>query len=133
MTNMNFSPRAQRLLIALGPDEAFRRMDKQLDPEHVLLALTRSGDGLGYLTLKTLRINVLTFQLAIEQHLSADSNRVELYTLENSPRLDAIIDAAAIEAQILHCDYIGTEHLLLACIKESKSLCNQYFQLKNDI
>lgn len=127
MTNMNFSPRAQRLLIALGPDEAFRRMDKQLDPEHVLLALTRSGDGLGYLTLKTLRINVLTFQLAIEQHLSADSNRVELYTLENSPRLDAIIDAAAIEAQILHCDYIGTEHLLLACIKESKSLCNQYF------
>ena len=127
MTNMTLSPRAQRLLIALGPDEAFKRMDKQLEPEHVLLALARSGDGLGYLTLKTLRINILTFQLAIEQHLSADSNTMEMYALENSARLDAVIDAASIEAQILHCDYIGTEHLLLACIKEAKSLCSQYF------
>ncbi len=127
MTSMTLSPRAQRLLIALGPDEAFKRMDKQLEPEHVLLALARSGDGLGYLTLKALRVNILTFQLAIEQHLSADSNTMEMYALENSPRLDAIIDAASIEAQILHCDYIGTEHLLLACIKEARSLCNQYF------
>lgn len=127
MTNMTLSPRAQRLLVALGPDEAFKRMDRQLEPEHVLLALARSGDGLGYLTLKALRVNILTFQLAIEQHLSADSNTIEMYALENSPRLDAVIDAASIEAQILHCDYIGTEHLLLACVKEAKSLCSQYF------
>ncbi|MCR5763510.1 MAG: ATP-dependent Clp protease ATP-binding subunit [Treponema sp.] len=127
MTNMILSPRAQRLLVALGPDEAFKRMDKQLEPEHVLLALARSGDGLGYLTLKALKINILTFQLAIEQHLSADANRMEMYTLENSPRLNSVIDSASMEAKILHCDYIGTEHLLLACIKESKSLCSQYF------
>ncbi len=65
MTNMTLSPRAQRLLVALGPDEAFKRMDRQLEPEHVLLALARSGDGLGYLTLKALRVNILTFQSSI--------------------------------------------------------------------
>ena len=63
----NLSPRAQRLIIALAQDEAYKFGSEQLLPEHVILAMLRSGDGLGYLTLKALRINVLTLQLTIEQ------------------------------------------------------------------
>ncbi|MBP5575195.1 MAG: hypothetical protein J6X67_00305, partial [Treponema sp.] len=54
------SPRAQRLIIALGPDEAYNIGSKVLDVEHILLALLKSADGLGYFVLKAMRINVLT-------------------------------------------------------------------------
>ena len=44
----NLSPRAQRLLIALAPDEAYKFGSDHLLPEHVMLALLRSADGLRY-------------------------------------------------------------------------------------
>lgn len=129
MTNDNkgLSPRAQRLIIALAPDEAYMLGSQELEPEHVLLAMLKSADGLGYLVLKALRINVLTLQLTIEQSMPSRMPSLEFYNLPNSDRLNNIINMAGMEAGSLHCDYIGTEHLLLAIIHESKSLCQQYF------
>ena len=127
MSNKGLSPRAQRLIIALAPDEAYKLGSKQLEPEHVLLALLKSADGLGYLTLQALRINVLTLRLAIERSMPSRLSAMEFYNLPHSARLNAIINSAGMEAQLLHCDYIGTEHLLLAMIREDKSLCQQYF------
>ncbi len=127
MNNKGLSPRAQRLIIALAPDEAYKLGSKQLEPEHVMLALLKSGDGLGYLALKALRINVLTLQLALEQSMPSRLPNLDLYTLPNSARLNALINTAGSEAQALHCDYIGTEHLLIAAIREERSLCQQYF------
>ncbi|HBG66325.1 MAG TPA: Clp protease [Treponema sp.] len=127
MNNKGLSPRAQRLIIALAPDEAYKLGSRQLEPEHVMLALLKSGDGLGYLALKALRINVLTLQLALEQAMPSRLPNVDLYTLPNSPRLNAMINTASSEAQAMRCDYIGTEHLLLAAIREERSLCQQYF------
>ena len=98
----NLSPRAQRLLIALAPDEAYKFGSDHLLPEHVMLALLRSADGLGYVTLKALRINVLTMQLAIEQSLPAQVPLPSSVEIPHSQRLQNLLDVAAVEARAMH-------------------------------
>ena len=84
----NFSPRAQRILVALAQDEAYFLGSRQIDPEHIILALLKSAEGLGYVVLQQLRINVLTLQLAIEQSLPSRFPDTELKTIPNSDRTE---------------------------------------------
>ena len=126
--NKSLSPKAQRLVMALAADEAYHLGSEQLEPEHVMLAMLKYGDGLGYLVIKALRINVLTLQLNIEQSMPARIPMTEIYNLPFSRRLTDIINAAGMEAQLLGCDYIGTEHLLLAMVAEKDSICQQFFR-----
>ena len=123
-----FSPRAQRLVIALAQDEAYKLGSEQLLPEHVLLALLESADGLGYVVLKTLRINVLTLKLAIEQSMPAKIPNTGFSDIPPSTRLRTLLEVATAEARALHVDYIGTEHLLLAAIREEQSLTWRFFE-----
>ncbi|MCR5219121.1 ATP-dependent Clp protease ATP-binding subunit [Treponema sp.] len=128
MINLNFSPRAKRLLVALAPDEAYKLGSTTLEPEHLILALLKSGDGLGYITLRTLRMNVLTLQLAIEQSMTAKIADIEVYDLPQSQRLKNVLELAQGEALRSNLSYIGTEHFLLGAVCENPSLMNNYFK-----
>ena len=128
MNNLSLSPRAQRLLVALAPDEAYKLGSTVLEPEHVILALLKSGDGLGYITLRTLRMNVLTLQLAIEQSMTAKIADIEVYDLPHSQRLKNVMELANAEASRSGLSYVGTEHFLLGAVSENPSLMNNYFK-----
>ncbi|MBQ0002034.1 MAG: ATP-dependent Clp protease ATP-binding subunit [Treponema sp.] len=122
------SPRAQRLIVALAQDEGRKSASAYLLPEHVLLAMLKSADSVGYSLLLEMGTNVLNFQLALEQSLIPAKNTNDaIYELPPSRRLSVLIDAARIEAQNLGDDYIGTEHLLIAAIREERSITNRYF------
>jgi ATP-dependent Clp protease ATP-binding subunit ClpC len=123
----NLSPRAQHLIAVLAQEEGRKSGSEQLLPEHVLLALLKSADGLGYVLLQELHINVLTFQLSLEQCLGAQRSSVSI-DLPLSRRLHAMLDLAAMEARALHNDYIGTEHLVLAAVREEGSVPERYFE-----
>ena len=82
----NYSPRARRLLIALSQDEAYYLGSNTVEVEHIILALLKSADGLGYLVLQSLHINVLTLQLAIEQSIPSRSVQTVLKTTPFSER-----------------------------------------------
>ena len=123
------SPRAQRLLVALAQDEGRKSGSMELLPEHVMLALLKSADGLGYILLQNLHINVLTFQLNLEQSLSPAQNITADYSdLPPSRRLRTLVDMAAIESRSLRNDYVGTEHLLLAAMREEQSVTWRFFE-----
>lgn len=124
----NFSPRVQRLLFALGQDEAYKLGSKELDVEHIILAILKSADGLAYVSLLQMRINVLTMQLAIEQSLQGNLPSQDMTTLPRTARLDRLLENASFQAESMGLDYVGTEHLLLAAIVEEKSIVNQYFK-----
>ncbi|MBE6353557.1 MAG: ATP-dependent Clp protease ATP-binding subunit [Treponema sp.] len=128
VNNLSLSPRAQRLLVALAPDEAYKLGSTVLEPEHVILALLKSGDGLGYITLRTLRMNVLTLQLAIEQSMTAKIADIEVYDLPHSQRLKNVMELANAEASRSGLSYVGTEHFLLGAVSENPSLMNNYFK-----
>ncbi|MBP3709399.1 MAG: ATP-dependent Clp protease ATP-binding subunit [Treponema sp.] len=131
MKSAGFSPRAQRLVAALAQDEGRKSGSTQLLPEHVLLALLKSADGLGYILLQSLKINVLTFQLAIEQALAGKSNTSSFADLSPSRRLKTMLDIASIESRALKNNYVGTEHLLLAAMREEGSITARFFEKIN--
>ena len=122
------SQRAQRLLTILSQEEAKRSNADQLLPEHVMLALIRSAEGTGFTVIQNMKVNILSLQLHLEQSLPARSGTIVFGDIPPSRRLRGMLDAASIEARTLRHDYIGTEHILLACIRESQSVVNAFFE-----
>ncbi len=120
------SPRAQKLLI-LAQEEGRKSGSTELLPEHLILALLKSCDGLGFIMLQDLRINVLTFQLAVEQSITPRAVVSELSELPPSRRLRTVLDIAALESSTLRNDYIGTEHILIAASREEGSAVFKFF------
>ncbi len=122
------SQRAQKLLTIQSQEEAKRSGADQLVPEHVMLALIRAADGTAFLVLQKLNINILSLQLQLEQALPPKTQAVIFGDIPPSRRLRGMLDAASIEARTLRHDYIGTEHILLACIREAQSIMNHFFE-----
>lgn len=125
------SQRAQKLLTILSQDEAKRSNADQLLPEHVLLALIHSADGMAFTILQNLKINLLALQLQLEQALPPRSGAIIFGDIPPSRRLRTLLDAASIEARSLRHDYIGTEHILLASIREAQSAIHVFFDREN--
>jgi len=122
------SPRAQRLIAALAQDEGRKSGSDQLLPEHVMLALLKSADGLGYALFQALHINVLTYQLALEQSIVARTPSASFSDLPAGRRIRTVLDLAGIESRALRNDYIGTEHIVLASMREEGSVTARYFE-----
>lgn len=123
----NFSPRAKRILMVLAQDEARLLGSKQLYPEHVLLAMLKLKDGIGYSVLSRLGLSQARFQTSLEKFFEEEQNNPTLEELPKSRRYKVMLDLADIEASALHNNYIGTEHLLLACIREQDSVAAKFF------
>ena len=127
MMNMKrISPRLQKIFIA-AQEEGRKCGSSELMPEHILLALLKSADGLGYIMLQDLRINVLTLQLAVEQAVVPRPGSASLSELPPSRRLRTVMDIAALESNSLRNDYIGTEHFMIAASREENSVAGNFF------
>jgi len=122
------SQRAQKLLTIQSQEEAKRSNADQLLPEHVLLAVIQGADSTAFSVLQALKVNLLSLQLQLEQSLPPRSGTIVFGDIPPSRRLRAMLDAASIEARSLRHDYIGTEHILLACIRENQSVAHQFFE-----
>ncbi len=129
----NLSPRAQKLLSSAAIAEVRRVKGLQIQPEHVMLAMIKTGDGVGYETLNQLYVNILMFQLTLEQAVSSfedtGKNRVVPEAeITPSRRVRTLLDMAAVESRSMRCDYIGTEHILLAALRDENSVTARFFQ-----
>ncbi|MCR5605528.1 MAG: ATP-dependent Clp protease ATP-binding subunit, partial [Treponema sp.] len=122
------SPRAEKLIAVLAQKEGRQSGGTQLLPEHVLIALLKSASGLGYILLQTLHVNILAYQLALEQGTVSQNPVVDYSDLPPGRRLRTLLDCAAVESRSLKNGYIGTEHLVLAAIREDGSITARYFE-----
>jgi ATP-dependent Clp protease ATP-binding subunit ClpC len=111
-----------------GAQELFREAQdlltrykhNQMDAEHIAMVLV-SKEGVGREILQTMGINLEGLTKDLDQLLSDKPTVVgqvagQIYI---TPRLDAIVQAAQMEAERLHDEYIGTDHLLLAMSRSS--------------
>ncbi len=106
-----------------GAQELFREAQdlltrykhNQLDAEHIAMVLV-SKEGVGREILQAMGINLEGLTKDLDTLLREKPTVVgqiagQIYI---TPRLDAIVQAAQMEAERLHDEYIGTDHLLLA-------------------
>ncbi len=125
------SQKAQRLLTDYAQTEGRNSGLGELLPEHVILAMLKDADSMGFSALKSLNINILSFQLLLEQFLSGIqrvANPPTFSALPPSRRLRTLLDVSVIESRSLRSEYVGTEHLLLAAIREENSASYRFFE-----
>ncbi|MCR4743268.1 MAG: ATP-dependent Clp protease ATP-binding subunit [Treponema sp.] len=113
--------------MALAQDEARLYGNTQILPEHILLSILKLKEGIAYSVIKRINLNTITLQSLLEDFLKKDSNNPNLDNLPKSRRYTKLLDVADIEASALHNDYLGTEHLLLAAIREEDSRISKFF------
>ncbi len=118
--------RAQKVLTILAQDEAKRFHSDQLLPEHIILALLKEGGGLGFKALEKMSIDPQKMIVEIENSIPRKRGGFILGDVPPSPRGRKVLEDSAEEARNLGHEYIGTEHLLLACGRESDGETAKY-------
>ncbi len=120
-----FSPRA-REAIRLANQEAERFNHPYIGTEHLLLGLMALGEGIAIDILADLGVTPDNVRFAVEQAIRhGDGDTQTIGTRAYTPRAKKIFHMAMAEAVATNQEIVGTEHLLLALLRESEGVAAQ--------
>lgn len=119
--NNNFTPRAQQVL-SLARREADRFLHNYIGTEHILLGMLKLGQGVAVSVLENIGVNIAELVSRIEQSIMPGNGSSNNGSLPFTPRVRKLLTTAGNEARELRHTYVGTEHLLLAILKDSDGL-----------
>ncbi|MCA1950940.1 MAG: ATP-dependent Clp protease ATP-binding subunit [Treponema sp.] len=123
--------RAQRILTVIAQDEARRFHSDQLLPEHILVAIIKDGSGTACRALEDLAIDLQDFRHVLEREIPQKTGAFIFGDVPPSRRARTLLEAAAEEARAFGHEYVGTEHLLLASVREEDSPAARYIAEKH--
>jgi len=116
--NINrFTEKAQEAILN-SQKLAEERNHTQVEPEHLLLALTQQQDGVVPQIFAKLQVDPRPVIAQLQSELERQARAYTPTQVYLSPRLKQVLDQAEKEAESLKDDYISTEHLLLAIIEK---------------
>ncbi len=117
-----FSPRVKEV-ISYSREEALRLGHDYIGPEHLTLGMIREGGGLGMRILKALNVHADDLRREIEASIRPHSKST--ITHGNIPlvkQAEKALKVTYLEAKLFNNNIIGTEHLLLAILKDEDSV-----------
>lgn len=120
-TLKNFTPRAKNVLV-LAQKEAERFNHDYVGTEHLLLGIIALGEGVAVSVLKSMGLNLDKLRIEVEKQSGVGGQTKVQGTVPFTPRLKKVIILAAKEAKSMNYNFIGTEHLLLALLREGESV-----------
>lgn len=115
-----FTQRAQKVL-QLAQEEAIRMKHESIGTEHILLGLIREGGGIAAKALEAIDISSEMIEEGIEELVGVGTKDVGPI-VHYTPRAKKVIELSVDESRKLGHSYIGTEHLLLALIREGEGV-----------
>ena len=119
----DFTSQAQRVL-ATAKSLARRWGHPYVGTEHLLLALRKEFTGVAGQVLAMHHVDEDKIKKIIEE-LGAPFQEEKSRKMEYSPRLEFLLENALVEADRQNSEKIGTEHLLLAMIKDADSVATR--------
>ena len=106
-------------VLEVAKAEARRLGDESVSPEHYLLGIIAKGDGLAVQALHQMEVDLAKLKMELERTLKESPPlQPSLDSLES--QADRLMKAAHEIAAEMGCDWWGSEHLLLALIKDEK-------------
>ncbi|MDR1705605.1 MAG: AAA family ATPase, partial [Clostridiales bacterium] len=125
--NGRFTEKAQEA-IRLASEAAMRLNNNYLGTEHLLLGLLRTQGSVASKALEAQNVRDTDAERRIIEMLGDQYNpgasgdgEPKLFT----PRTKRILEASGAEAQRMNAGYIGTEHMLIAILREQDSFAGQ--------
>ncbi|MCK5843668.1 MAG: ATP-dependent Clp protease ATP-binding subunit, partial [Victivallales bacterium] len=129
----NLTPRAKQVLI-LARKEAKRLNHDYVGTEHLLLGILAMGEGVAVEVLKSFKINLEQLRVEVERSTTPGGDTQVEGELPFTPRLKKLLVLAAKEAKSMNYNFIGSEHFLLAILREGGSVVARMLKnLKVDI
>ena len=120
-----FSPRVKDV-IQYSKEEAVRLGHEYIGTEHLLLGLIREGEGMAIKILKSLNINLGELRKSVEGAVRGTSGAgSRTVNLPLTKQAEKALKITYLEAKIYRSDIIGTEHLLLAILKDEDNIATQ--------
>jgi ATP-dependent Clp protease ATP-binding subunit ClpC len=120
----NFTPRAQRA-IQLAAREADRFNHPYIGTEHLLLGLIALGEGVAVEVLETMGVSLDDVRLAVERAVGQGGETKIEGQRPYTPRTKKVFQLAINEARAAQQPQAGTEHLLLALLREGEGVAAQ--------
>lgn len=105
----------------LATQEAQRLKHDHLGTEHLLLGLVKEGTGLASGVMSDLRLNLDDLRQQIERRCHGPNTANPPTNPRQTGRIQRVFGYASEEATLLNHAQIGTEHLLLAVMREPES------------
>ena len=121
-----FSPRVKDV-ITYSREEALRLGHDHVGTEHLILGVIREGEGLAIQMLKSLEIDLVKLRRMIE-HVIKRGNSSSVNDGSNIPlvkQAERALKITYLEAKLFKSTKIGTEHLLLAILKDPDNVATK--------
>ena len=120
----NFTPRAQQVL-QLARTEADRFNHGYVGTEHILLGLLKEGTGVAATVLQQRGLQIKVLRQHIADLVTEGMVGDDTHALPQTVHAKHVLTWAVAEARILHHNYLGTEHLLLALLRETDGVADR--------
>ena len=120
MFENRFTESAQNA-INLAAESVMELGHNYVGTEHMLLGLIKEGDGVAAKILESNDINEENVTEAIREMLGTGEPVKEMPN-SFTPRTKYVVQRSAVEARRLGHNYVGTEHLLIALLRETSSI-----------
>ncbi|MBD3420917.1 MAG: AAA domain-containing protein [Chitinivibrionales bacterium] len=119
--NGMFTDRVKKVM-QIAREESVRLGNDYVGTEHLLLGLVKEGDGVAVAVLRSMGIDLDDLSSNIEKSITSTGGQMTIgQMLPFTPRAKKVLEIAASEARSMSHKYIGTEHLLLALMKDTES------------
>ncbi len=115
-----YTPQAGKVL-ELAEKLAKKLQHNYIGTEHILAGLLQEGTGVAAKVLAENHLEEKKLLELIEELISPGDRAILLDADGYSPRTQKVLDTAEKEAEHFNSEEVGTEHLLLAVIKENES------------
>ena len=113
-------------VIVYAQGEAERLLNKRVEPNHLLLAIIRLGEGSAFEVLKKTAFDAEQAKAHIEQEMQGQETMVEPVT--RSAQTDRILRIAEGISREYQSEAVGTIHLLLAIMRERINATAAYLE-----
>lgn len=119
---LEFTKRAKRVINEIAQDEAKRLGSDFIGPEHILLGLLREEDSVAIKILTNLNINLNELRKEVEKRTREGSGALLLDVSQGQDKYQKMIEVSKEEAKRLKHNYVGTEHILLALLRDNNNI-----------
>ena len=121
-----FSQRVKDV-IAFSREEAMRLGNDYIGIEHLMLGIIRDGEGIAIQILSFLDVNLVDLKKNIEKAISKESShsKKEVDNIPLIKQAEKALKITYLEAKTFKSELIGTEHLLLAILKDEENIATK--------
>ena len=109
-------------LLARAREVAIEFINDAISPEHLLYAMLELPDSNGYRVLEAFTVDVDGMRREIEDLVKREGKSVYIGSMPLTREAEQIVKAADSEVKLLHEEFVGTEHLLMAILRQADSV-----------